>query len=108
MVVVGVELCVQSPLEEKKYLFNCIFSCLCSGVDAALSSETQHEMSRKFGGKCGTECLNTRLPPPAVCRIHREADKFLYVKRSNYLFIQNMTYLTRLQFILTFIYLILP
>ena len=35
---------------------------------AALSSATQHAMSPEFGGKWGTECLNTRfLQPTLVC-----------------------------------------
>ena len=33
---------------------------------AALSSATQHTLPTEFGGKWGTECLNTRLPLPTM------------------------------------------
>ena len=57
---------VRSPLEEVKYLFTIIFSFLRSGVEAALSSITQHAMLPEFGGKSGTECLNTKFPLPTL------------------------------------------
>ena len=50
---------VRSPLEEIKYF---IFPFLWCPGQAALSSATQHAMTREFGRKWGTECLNTRFP----------------------------------------------
>ena len=40
------------------------FLALVSGQSSALSSATQHAMPPVFGGKWGTEFLNTRFPLP--------------------------------------------
>ena len=63
-----------------KYLFKFIFLFLRSGVRqrVAFSSatHTQQVMPPEFGGKFGTECLNTRVPSAysAVCGIQSETD----------------------------------
>ena len=42
------------------------FFALVSRHSAALSSTSQHAMPPEFGGKWGTECLNTRFPLPTL------------------------------------------
>ena len=42
-------------------------------------------MPPELGEKCGTECLNTKFPLPAVCGIQREADLFILSITSNYI-----------------------
>ena len=55
------------------------FFALVYTQSAALSSATQHVMPPEFGGKWGTECLNTRfLAYRIVCGIQREADLFIW------------------------------
>ena len=52
---------VRSPLEKMKYSFKFILLFLPSRQGAALSYATQYEMPAEFGGKWGTDCLNTRI-----------------------------------------------
>ena len=42
-----------------KYLFKFIFPFLCSSVEA--KRLVRHAMPSEFGGKWGTECLNTKF-----------------------------------------------
>ena len=43
-----------------------IYSLWYQGKSAALSSALRNALPRKFGGKWGTECLNTRFPLPTL------------------------------------------
>ena len=49
------------------YILN--FSLWYQGKSVALSSSSQHAMHRKFCGRWGTECLNTRFPLSTLCYI---------------------------------------
>ena len=46
------------------YIYIFISSLCCRGESVALS----HAMPLEIGGKCGTECLNTRFPLPTLLR----------------------------------------
>ena len=53
---------------------------------AALSSTIQHAWPPELGEKWETECLNTKIPLPAVCMIQREtafALHLFHIKLSN-------------------------
>ena len=51
-----------------KWFYISIFFAVMSRQSAALSSTTQHAMPREFGGKWGTEWLNTTSPLPSMMR----------------------------------------
>ena len=58
---------VEEPLWRKLNIYLNLyfhFFAFVSRQSAALSSAPQHAMTPEIGGKCGTECLNTRLPLP--------------------------------------------
>ena len=48
--------------ENEVFIKMYIFFALVSRQSAALSSATQHTIPKKFGGKWGTEYLNTKFP----------------------------------------------
>ena len=43
-----------------------IFIFLRSGIEGKRGVEFRHSMPPEFGGKWGTECLNTRFPLPTL------------------------------------------
>ena len=55
---------VQSPLEEVKHLFKCIFSFSnwCRGI--ARRFVPPHAITPQYGAKWGTESFNVRFPLP--------------------------------------------
>ena len=66
---------LSSPLEEMSYLFKFIFSFLGSGVEVKRGVEFRHStrIPPEFGGKWGTETLNTRFPLlTLVCATYSE------------------------------------
>ena len=76
---------VRSPVAEMKYVkyinLYVHFFTLVSRQSAALSSATQYtlpqerkrEADQEYGGKWGTECLNTRFPLPTCCCVRDTA-----------------------------------
>ena len=50
-----------------------IFFVLVAEKSAALSTATQHAMPPEFGGKWGTECLNSRFPYYLPCCVRDTA-----------------------------------
>ena len=90
-----------------KYLFTFIFSfyffALVSRQSAALSSATHHAMPPEFGGKWGTECLNTTFPlPTLLCagyNVKLILKYFIFLSGNNiYYIISHHKYLLQIKF----------
>ena len=67
-------------------LFINIFITSFWGTSAVLICATQHAMLRKFGGKWGTECINTRFPLPKKLKKKNIKNKLQYIHYCNFFF----------------------